>query len=58
MEVPQIVIQTDIKDSVLSGGFYGPEAGLIGIAARGIILAGILCYRRKHRVIKIRHLFR
>lgn len=56
MEVPQIVIQTDIKDSILSGGLYGPEAGLIGIAARGVILAGILYYLRKHRAVDLKDL--
>ena len=51
LEVPCIVVQTDVRDSILSGGLYGPEAGLIGIAARGIILAGILYYLKKHRTV-------
>jgi membrane protease YdiL (CAAX protease family) len=57
MEVPRIVVQTDVRDSILSGGLYGPEAGLIGIAARGIILAGILYYLKKHRTVDIKELF-
>lgn len=49
MEVPRIVIQTEVKNSMLSGGIYGPEAGLIGIAARVVILVGILFYFKKRQ---------
>lgn len=56
MEVPQVVVQADIKNSILSGGSYGPEAGLIGIAARGIILIGILYYLKKNRKVNIKEL--
>ena len=51
------MVQTDVKASVLSGGLYGPEAGLIGIAARVIILAGILTYFKKRRSVDIKELF-
>jgi hypothetical protein len=58
MEVPQVLVQTEIRDSILSGGLYGPEAGLIGIAARGIILAGTLCYLKKHQAVDLKELVR
>lgn len=58
MEVPQIVVQTDMKNSVWSGGPYGPEACWIGIAARGIILIGILCLLKKHRKVTVQELIR
>jgi membrane protease YdiL (CAAX protease family) len=56
MEVPQVVVQGDIKNSILSGGPYGPEAGLIGIAARAVVLIGILYYLEKRRKVSIQHL--
>ena len=58
MEVPQMVVLADIKDSALSGGAYGPEGGLVGIAARIFILAGILYYLKKQRKINLRELVR
>jgi hypothetical protein len=58
MEVPQMVVLVDIKNSALSGGPYGPEGGLIGIAARGLILIGILFYLKKQRKVSIKELIR
>jgi membrane protease YdiL (CAAX protease family) len=51
-----IILQTGVSDTILTGGAYGPEGGLIGLAFRIIILAALLCYLKKYRKIGAREI--
>lgn len=51
-----IVLQTEVRNTIFTGGVYGPEGGLIGLIFRIIILFSLLLYLCKYRQVSIKEI--
>jgi hypothetical protein len=54
IEFSHIIHQSDIQDSLFSGGNYGPEAGIIGIIFRFLIILMVIFYLKHSRRMTIK----
>jgi len=54
LKIDSIITLTEVKDTIFTGGKYGPEGGLIGLFFRFVFLLLILTYLCKCRQINIK----
>ena len=51
-----IVLQGEVRDTIFTGGIYGPEGGIVGLIFRFVILLVLLFYLSKSRRVRIKEI--